>query len=48
MREFLKAVELEADVRMVKAPRNNPFMFFDKEELKPSKYVEELEKRGLR
>ena len=47
MREFLKVIGREADVRMVKAPRNNPFMFFEKEELKPSPYIEELKNRGL-
>jgi len=47
MKEFLKVIGVEADVRMVKAPRNNPFMFFDKEELRPSAFIEELKKRGM-
>ncbi len=47
MREYLKVIGKSADVRIVKAPRNNPFMFFNKEELRPSPYIEELKKRGM-
>ncbi len=46
MREFLRVIGKDADVRMVKYPRNNPFMYFSKKELVRSKIVEELEKRG--
>ncbi len=34
MREALKVLGMKADPRMVKEPRNNPFMFFEKEELR--------------
>jgi len=34
MREALKVIGMKADPRMVKEPRNNPFMFFEKEELR--------------
>uniref|UniRef100_A0A7C3M9W6 Dissimilatory-type sulfite reductase subunit alpha n=1 Tax=Archaeoglobus fulgidus TaxID=2234 RepID=A0A7C3M9W6_ARCFL len=47
MKEYLKVIGKDVDVRMVKAPRNNPFMFFEKEELRPSAFTEELKKRGL-
>jgi sulfite reductase alpha subunit len=43
----LKAIGKDVDVRIVKAPRNNPFMFFKKEELRPSPFIEELKKRGM-
>lgn len=34
MREALKILGIKADPRMVKEPRNNPFMFFEREELR--------------
>lgn len=47
MKEALKVIGREADPRMVIRPRNNPFMFFDKDELKKSKHLEGLEKKGV-
>jgi sulfite reductase alpha subunit len=47
VKEYLKAIGKDVDVRIVKAPRNNPFMFFKKEELRPSPFIEELKKRGM-
>jgi sulfite reductase alpha subunit len=47
VKEYLKVIGKDVDVRIVKAPRNNPFMFFKKEELRPSPFIEELKKRGM-
>ena len=33
LREFLKAVEIEPDPRMVKEPRSNPYIFYTEEEV---------------
>jgi sulfite reductase alpha subunit len=33
LREFLKAVELEPDPRMIKTPRYNPYIFYDREDV---------------
>jgi sulfite reductase alpha subunit len=47
MRKAFKILGIEATPQIIAKPRENPFMFFDKEELKPSKIIEELEKRGM-
>jgi len=48
MREFLRVIGKDVDVRMIRYPRTNPFMFFEKHELRPSKYLEEIEKKGVK
>ncbi|RLI88066.1 MAG: dissimilatory-type sulfite reductase subunit alpha [Archaeoglobales archaeon] len=48
MREFLRVIGKDVDVRMIRYPRTNPFMFFEKHELRPSKYLEELDKKGVK
>jgi sulfite reductase alpha subunit len=47
MRKAFKVLGIEATPQIIAKPRENPFMFFDKEELRPSKFIEELEKRGM-
>ncbi len=48
MGKFLRVIGQEPDVRMIKHPRTNPFMYFEEKELRPSKVVEELKKRGIK
>jgi len=48
MGEFLRVIGREADVRMVKHPRTNPFMFFEESELKPSDFVKALKEKGMK
>ncbi len=47
MNNLLEVMGLEAKPYHISSPRNNPFMFFKKEELVQSPYLKELEKRGL-
>jgi len=46
--EFLNVIGQEADVRMIKHPRTNPFMFFKEEELVESEVVKKLKERGMK
>ena len=48
MSEALSVAGVEATPYHIKEPRNNPFMYFAKEELVRSRVVEEFEKRGLK
>ncbi len=47
MPKLLEILGLDAQPYHISSPRNNPFMYFDKEELVQSPYLKELEKRGL-
>lgn len=47
MPKLLEVLGLTAQPYHISSPRNNPFMYFDKEELVQSPYLKELEKRGL-
>jgi sulfite reductase alpha subunit len=47
MRIALKVADVKATPQMILKPRENPYMYFTKEELKRSKVLEELEKRGV-
>ena len=48
MAEALSVAGVEATPYHIKEPRNNPFMYFGKDELVRSRVVEEFEKRGLK